>query len=141
MRIAALALAFIFPGSYAAASPAPAVQELAGASREAPHTQAMQEPAMAERRTEPLPPITFDRGSAKLTPSATRLLDEFRQSVAEDRLRVESHAGTDRDLASRRAQAVVAYLEENCGIPAARVQVVTATRADDRRVWVQVLGE
>jgi len=74
-----------------------------------------------------VPAISFPRGSAQLTPSATRILDNLGQSLTSpgltaDRFRIEGHTDTtggaeaNRDLAMRRAKAVVAYLEQNCGI-------------------------
>ena len=122
-----------------AALAAPPEQELAGPSRP-PAGSAAPQPAPSARPGEPLAAILFDHGSARLTPSGTRVLDGLGRMLV-DRLRVESHAGGDRDLAARRAGVVVAYLEQNCGVTAERVQVVTVARADDRKVWVQDLGE
>ena len=137
MRVMAFGLITAFATT---AMAAPAAQELAGVSRAAPDGQATLQPAPFERRAEPLAGIVFGQGSAKLTPSGTRLLDGLGHTLSENRLRIESHAGADKDLAARRANAVVAYLEQNCGVTAARLEVVTAARADDRRVWVQDLG-
>jgi outer membrane protein OmpA-like peptidoglycan-associated protein len=86
-----------------------------------------------------VPAISFPAGSAQLTPSATRILDNLGHSLtapglAMDRFRVEGHTDTtgsptaNRDLAARRAQAVVAYLEQNCGIPASRLEAVASTK-------------
>ncbi len=139
MRAAALVAWSLLAAGPALASPAD--QELAGPSRPAPGAQPGIHPAMAEHGAEPVPVILFEAGSARLTPHATRLLDGLGRMLAEDRVRLESHAGRNRDLAARRTGAVLAYLEQNCGVPAARVEVVTAERPDDRRVWVEDLGQ
>ncbi len=138
MRMSALAVWCLLATSAAAA---PADQELAGPSRPASDGQPTMRPAIAEHPADAAPAILFAPGSARLTPSATRLLDGLSRMLAEDRVRLESHAGRDRDLAARRTGAVVAYLEQNCGVLAERVRVVTAAGADDRRVWVQDLGQ
>ncbi len=140
MRAAAFALWVVLcaaPGAYAA----PPVQELAGPSRTPPGTQPDVHPAMAEHLAERLASITFAPGSANLTPSATRLLDSFGRALAADRLRLESHSGLNRDLAGRRADAVAGYLKQNFGVQRNRIEVVTATKADDRRVRVEDLRQ
>jgi outer membrane protein OmpA-like peptidoglycan-associated protein len=124
-------------------------QELAGPARPTrQHTTAARPPAPPPPPPEPtqdayvsslVPAISFPAGSAQLTPSATRILDNLGHSLtapglAADRFRVEGHTDTtgspvaNRDLASRRAQAVVAYLEQNCGIPASRLEAVASTK-------------
>lgn len=120
---------------------------------------AVVQPAMAEGESESsadalVPAIVFAPGSARLTPSATRILDDLGASLAApelstDRFRVEAHADghgapdTNRDLANRRAQAVVAYLEQNCGIAPDRLQVLASARPlgrGARRVRIVNLG-
>ncbi len=139
-RLAWIALGVLL-ASPAAAAPPPGLQELADTARDPDGDAARLRSALAERPAEHLPAVVFARGSAQLTPQATRILDDMGRALSADRLRVESHAGADRDLAGRRLRAVVAYLVDNCGVDAARVQVVTARRSDDRRVWVVDLGE
>lgn len=120
----------------AAATP-PALQELAGPSRDPDGTTFRQ--AMAEHHEASVLTILFAAGSARLTPSATRMLDSI-DGLAGNRWRIEGHAGRDPDLAARRAKAVAVYLAQNCGVAAAHLQTVTAPLADDRRVAVVDLG-
>jgi outer membrane protein OmpA-like peptidoglycan-associated protein len=121
-------------------------QELAGPVRPTrPHAASRPpappapEPSKDDYVSSLVPAISFPAGSAQLTPSATRILDNLGHSLsapglAADRFRVEGHTDTtgspnaNRDLASRRAQAVVAYLEQNCGIPASRLEAVASTK-------------
>ncbi len=82
----------------------------------------------AEALPAPLPAVRFARGSAQLTPSATRLLDRLGRSLADERLRIEGHTDANvanQDLAGRRAQAVADYLQQNCGVPVGRMEVTT----------------
>ncbi len=119
-------------------------QELAGSLRRArppgEHISGRdQEPSSDDYVGGLVPAIQFAQGSAKLTPSATRILDNLGASLTEpglvgDRFRVEGHTDTtgsdarNRDLASRRAQAVVDYLEQNCGVAAARLEAVASAK-------------
>ena len=95
---------------------------------------------MAEHEAERLPSVVFAPGSARLTPSATRLLDSFARALAHDRLRLDCCSGADRDLAGRRADAIAGYLQQNFGVQRERIQVVIASRVDDRRVALEDLG-
>ena len=82
--------------------------------------------------------VSFGTGSAQLTPGGTRGLDELGRTLAERgpdiRLLVEGFADTvgkpdaNRDLAQRRARAVAAYLEQNCGLEPGRVHVRASRR-------------
>ncbi len=131
----------LLPGT-ARAAPASAQQELVGSSRQQPSVR----PALAEHAEAlpaSLPAIHFARGSAQLTPSATRQLDTLGRSLAQERLRIEGHADADtlnRDLAGRRAQAVADYLQQNCGVPAERLDVTTGTRVLKGQVRLVELG-
>ena len=140
MRVTAAALVLLSCAGPAAAAPPP-LQELAGPSRTPPDAQPAVHPAMAEHPADRLASVVFAPGSARLTPSATRLLDSLGRSLAADRLRLDSRGGRDRDLATRRADAVAGYLEQNFGVRRERIQMVMADRADDRRVLVEDLGE
>ncbi len=140
MRAAASCLGCVFLAAHPACA-APPVQELAGPSRAPDAAQTAARPAMAEHEAERLPSIVFAPGSARLTPSATRLLDSFGRSLSEDRLRLDCHSGPDRDLAGRRADAVAGYLEQNFGVQRERIQVVIAGKLDDRRVLMEDLGQ
>ncbi len=138
------AAALCFSSVLFAACPAiaaPPQQELAGPSRAPGGTQPAVRPAMAEHEADRLPSVVFPTGSARLTPSATRLLDSFGRSLADDRLRLDCHPGSDRDLAGRRADAVAGYLEQNFGVQRERIQVVIAGKVDDRRVAMEDLGQ
>ena len=138
MLVAGVLLA---PGAPRAA-PAPSQQELAGSSRQQPSVR----PAIAEHPetpAEPLPLVRFARASAQLTPSATRLLDRLGRSFAEERLRIEGHADpnvANQDLAGRRARAVADYLQQNCNLPADRLEVATGPRVPKGAVRLVDLG-
>lgn len=136
------------------AAPGPALQELAGASRTDASllaSSAMEEHPEVIRRAL-VPPIPFSLGSATLTPSTTRILDRLGRLLAApgsvaDRIRVEGHPdaiggiNAGRDLAGRRAQAVAAYLVQNCNVAVARLDVVpSARRVLAGRVVVMDLG-
>ena len=140
MRAAAFCLWSVLFSTQAAAA-APPLQELAGASRAPGATEPTVRPAMAEHAAERLPFVLFEPGSARLTPSATRLLDSFGRSLADDRLRLDCHSGPNRDLAGRRVDAVAGYLEQNFGVERERIQVVIAGKLDDRRVLMEDLGQ
>ncbi len=129
VRQAAWALGLAASCWHGAAAAQPA-QELAGPARRAQGRTATVQSAMAEHRDDALPAIVFPAGSARLTPSATRILDGFTGQLAGSRIRVEAHGSGDRDLAARRGKAVAAYLAENCGLDAARVQIVVAAKGD-----------
>ncbi len=141
MRAAALCLWSVLFGFHPATAAPPPQQELAGPSRDSGTAQPSVRPAMAEHEAERLPSVVFAPGSARLTPSATRLLDSFGRSLADDRLRLDCRSGADRDLAGRRADAVAGYLEQNFGVPRERIQVVIAGKVDDRRVALEDLGQ
>ncbi len=133
----------LLPGTpRAAPAPTPPDQELAGNSRQQPSVR----PAISEHfQALPalLPAIRFARGSAQLTPSATRLLDTLGRSLADERLRIEGHSDANtanRDLAGRRAQAVADYLQQNCAIASGRIEVTTATRVPKGQVRLVDLG-
>ncbi|MCP5270520.1 MAG: OmpA family protein [Burkholderiaceae bacterium] len=79
--------------------------------------------------------ITFQTGSAELTPETRTALDEVGKALKSDRLagfsfRIEGHAdprgGVDYNLrlSEERAQSVVAYLMDRYGLPADRLQPV-----------------
>ncbi len=79
--------------------------------------------------------VLFPTNSSELTPEATQTLDRLGQALGSQRLssfrfRVEGHTDTvgsaayNRSLSQRRADAVVGYLEQKFGIPAARLQAV-----------------
>lgn len=79
--------------------------------------------------------VQFATGAADLTPTAMRTLDALGQVLSSrdflaSRYRVEGHTDTvgsatmNQTLSERRAQAVVAYLEEKFGISADRLQAV-----------------
>ena len=140
MRAAAFCLGSVLFATAPAAA-APPLQELAGKSRMPGVAQPTVQPAMSEHATERLASVVFAPGSARLTPSATRLLDSLGKSLAEDRLRLDCHSGLDRDLAGRRADAVAGYLEQNFGVQRERIQVVIAGKMDDRRVSMEVLSQ
>jgi outer membrane protein OmpA-like peptidoglycan-associated protein len=119
-------------------------QELAGPVRPARQEPVHGETSAAEPSSDNyvgglVPAILFAQGSAQLTPSATRILDNLGASLsapalAGDRFRVEGHTDTtgsdarNRDLASRRAQAVVDYLEQNCGVAPSRLEAVASAK-------------
>ena len=140
MRTAALCLWSVLL-AFRPAAAAPPQQELAGPSRQSDAAQPSVRPAMAEHEADRLPSVVFPPGSARLTPSATRLLDSFGRSLADDRLRLDCRSGADRDLAGRRADAVAGYLEQNFGVQRERIQVVIASKGDDRRVALEDLGQ
>jgi outer membrane protein OmpA-like peptidoglycan-associated protein len=77
--------------------------------------------------------VMFEPASARLTVSATRMLDHLGQALsagplAGERIRVEGHADpsgsadANRDVAERRAMAVATYLEQNFSINPGRVE-------------------
>lgn len=79
--------------------------------------------------------IQFATGSAELTPSATRALDQLGQALGNPTLaayhfRIEGHTDTvgsadlNKSLSERRAEAVVAYLTSKYQIDPARLQAV-----------------
>lgn len=79
--------------------------------------------------------VLFATDSAELTPEAVQTLDRLGQALSSQQLsafrfRVEGHTDTvgsaayNRSLSQRRAEAVVSYLEQKFGIPAARLQAV-----------------
>lgn len=79
--------------------------------------------------------ITFQTGSADLTPETRTALDEVGKALKSDRLagfsfRIEGHAdprgGAELNLrlSEERAQSVVAYLMDRYGLPADRLQPV-----------------
>ena len=79
--------------------------------------------------------IDFVTGSAALTPHAARQLDTLGHALtapdlSKFRFRIEGHTDTvgtpeyNKDLSTQRAQAVTAYLEEKCGVEAARLDAV-----------------
>ena len=79
--------------------------------------------------------VDFQTGSAELTPSASRTLDQLGRALSSAALsafhfRVEGHTDTvgspdaNKDLSERRAQAVASYLETKFGIAEARLQPV-----------------
>ena len=79
--------------------------------------------------------ITFATGSADLTPSATKILDNLGKALgstelATSKFRVEGHTDTvgtpqgNRELSARRAAAVVAYLTQKYGISPSRLTAV-----------------
>jgi len=82
-------------------------------------------------------PVTvgFGEGSDRLTPRATRALDQLglamrKATLSSAAMRVEGHADSlgapdsNRDLSKRRAEAVARYLEQNFGIGAGRFTCV-----------------
>ena len=140
-RAALLAPVLLLCATCVAAATPPPLQELAGTSRAGSGAAIAVRPANAEDAGERLPTIVFAPGSDRLTPSATRLLDGFGRSLAQDRVRLDSHAGPDHDLAARRADAIAAYLEQNFGVLRERIEVVMAGRSDDRRVLLEDAGE
>jgi outer membrane protein OmpA-like peptidoglycan-associated protein len=126
-----------------AAAGSTAAQELAGPTR-APAMRAATD-AMPEAPDAPPDEIQFPPGSAHLTPSATRLLDRLGRMLSPpDRIWLEGHAdgaGADRDLATRRAQAVAGYLEQNCGVSPDRVGMSASLRMPRREVRIRILGD
>lgn len=79
--------------------------------------------------------ITFATGSAELTPQATKVLDVLGKALASNDLatskfRIEGHTDTvgspesNKDLSTRRASAVVAYLTQHYNITPDRLQAV-----------------
>lgn len=77
--------------------------------------------------------VLFATNSAELTPEATRVMDELghalsSQQLASFRFRVVGHTDTvgtsayNLELSRRRADAVVAYLEQKYNIPASRLE-------------------
>lgn len=79
--------------------------------------------------------VDFKTGSADLTPSATRTLDQLGKALASNdlstfRFRVEGHTDTvgapetNKDLSERRAQTVAAYLEQNFSIASNRLEPI-----------------
>ena len=79
--------------------------------------------------------VPFATGSAEVSPSAARVLDELgaaltRPSLASGRFRIEGHTDTvgsaeaNRALSERRAAGVVAYLARRHGIDRARLDPV-----------------
>jgi OOP family OmpA-OmpF porin len=79
--------------------------------------------------------ITFATGSADLTPSATKILDNLGKALgsaelATSKFRIEGHTDTvgtpqgNRELSARRAAAVVAYLEQKYKISSDRLTAV-----------------
>jgi len=110
---------------------------LAGAARVHPSLAAhLTSPAVmdADDRGSALPmQVAFEPSSARLTASATRVLDHLGQSLsagplANQRIRIEGHADgsgppdANRDIAERRAMAVATYLEQNFSINPSRVE-------------------
>jgi OOP family OmpA-OmpF porin len=79
--------------------------------------------------------ITFASGSANLTPSATKVLDNLGKALgstelATSKFRIEGHTDTvgspleNRELSGRRAAAVVAYLTQKYGISPDRLTAI-----------------
>jgi outer membrane protein OmpA-like peptidoglycan-associated protein len=118
--------------------PAAVAAPPASAPSAAPATPAL--PPQASART-PAPAaapsvnlsVTFQSGSAELTPQAMRTLDELGRALASAelagfRFRVEGHTDTvgssalNQSLSERRAAAVVQYLATKHGIAASRLQ-------------------
>ena len=108
--------------------------------------------------------VEFATGSADLTPHARKTLDQLGRALASSdlssfRFRIEGHTDTvgspavNKALSQRRAEAVAAYLEQNFGITAARLQAIgmgeeglavptppQTANAQNRRVKVVNLG-
>ncbi len=92
--------------------------------------------------------VLFEPGSARLTVSATHVLDHLGQALstgplAGERIRIEGHADgrgspeANHDISERRAMAVAAYLEQNFAIAPGRVSCVgQGSAAPSRRAVV-----
>jgi outer membrane protein OmpA-like peptidoglycan-associated protein len=87
--------------------------------------------------------VQFEPGSARLTVSATRVLDHLGQALSTgplggERIRIEGHADSqgapeaNRDISERRAMAVAAYLEQNFAIDPSRIACVGQGSAPPR---------
>ncbi len=108
--------------------------------------------------------VEFATGSADLTPQARKTLDQLgraltSQDLAQFRFRIEGHTDTvgtpeaNKSLSQRRADAVAAYLEQQFGVTATRLQSIgmgeqglavptppQTANAQNRRVKVVNLG-
>jgi OOP family OmpA-OmpF porin len=109
--------------------------------------------------------VQFTTGSAELTPQAMAALDELGKALTSNALsnyhfRIEGHTDTvgskeyNRTLSERRAEAVVAYIEQKFGVDGARLTSVglgsdhllvptgdQTPEARNRRVQIVNLGE
>lgn len=122
-----------------ALSPTPGVTRGSKPVVAAPGQPAPRQPMAAESSTAPAPSasmtLTFQSGSATLTPGAMRSLDRLGTALSSAQLSsykflIEGHTDTvgtadsNMTLSQNRAAAVATYLEQKFNIAAARIQTV-----------------